>query len=322
VADVLLAFSVIWAVTGVGWLVGRFHLLGPGAETVLARLVFFVATPALLVVTLSASPPAALLSPILATYVLSSVLLAGVGATLGRFVWRLNPGESVVAALCAGYVNAANLGIPVAAYVFGDFSVVAPVLLFQLLIASPLALGALESFRVSSPAGIAPDRRSGLAWRLVLLPVRNPIMLASAVGLALAVFAWRLPHPVSQPLELLGQAAVPTALLALGMSLSPKRSPSTEDSSDSAAVPGMVVTLVALKVVGQPVLAYLIGRYGFGLDGRVLLGCVIMAGLPAAQNVFVYASRYRQGVAIARNAVIVSTVVALPTLAAATHLLT
>jgi malonate transporter len=314
-ADVLLAFSAIWAVTAVGWLLGRFGVLGPGAEAVLARLVFFVATPALLLVTLSATTPGTLVSRSLFTYVASAVGLAAVTAAVARFWWRLPPGDVVIAALGSAYVNAANLGIPVAGYVFGDISVVAPVLLFQLLLASPVALGLLES------GDGAPSRR-GLATRLVLLPVRNPILLASAVGLVLAVLAWRLPIGVERPFDLVGQAAVPTALLALGLSLSSRGEPlaSTVDAPAAVRPRTMVLTVVALKVLVQPSLAYLVGL-GLGLSGRVLLGSVVMSGLPAAQNVFVYASRYGRGVALARGAVAVSTVVAPVTLAAATQLL-
>ena len=336
-ADVFVAFSAIWAVTGIGWLVGRFGLLGPGAETVLARLVFFVATPALLFVTLSASSVSDLVSPALATYVISSVVLAAATVAVARLVWRLSPGESVIAALSSSYVNAANLGIPVAAYVFGDFAVVAPVLLFQLLLASPLAMAVLEITEPAVESGAAPDpqvngdavatmtpARTGLGARLLLLPVRNPIILASAVGLAFAVLAWHPYADVLRPLQLLGQAAVPTALLALGLSLGAGRGPNgqaplTPRARVSPRV--AVATLVGLKLVAQPVIAFLVGRYGFGLQGRVLLGSVVMSGLPTAQNVFVYASRYRQGVGVARDSVIVSTVVAFLTLGVFTQLL-
>ena len=49
-----------------------------------------------------------------------------------RLRWRMSRGDAAVTALAASYVNANNLGIPIAAYVLGDTTVIAPVLLFQL----------------------------------------------------------------------------------------------------------------------------------------------------------------------------------------------
>jgi predicted permease len=138
------------------------------------------------------------------------------------------------------------------------------------------------------------------------------------------VLAWHPYADVLRPLQLLGQAAVPTALLALGLSLGAGRGPNGQAplSPRARVSPRVAVaTLVGLKLVAQPVIAFLVGRYGFGLQGRVLLGSVVMSGLPTAQNVFVYASRYRQGVGLARSSVILSTVVAFLTLGVFTQLL-
>jgi predicted permease len=357
------AFATIWAVTAVGWLIGRTNLLGPAAESVLARLVFFIATPALLFATFARSSLADVLSPALAAFVIGVVVLMAATVALARFGWRLSRGESVVAALCASYVNAANLGIPVASFVFGDFSVVAPVLLFQLLLAAPTALAILET-EDPSRSTVEP----GIVRRLILLPVRNPIMLASAAGLALALLGVHVSDGLLRPFQLVGQAAVPIALIALGASLGTRRTPAavapsvipashvppvspgdaapqvaTVSHGDAAsratlasnvdavahveagAVPvgsrARVASLVVAKVLVQPVVAYLVARYGFGLDGRVLLGVVIMSGLPTAQNVFVFAVRYQQGVALARGSVVGSTMLAVGSLALFAHLL-
>ena len=56
-----------------------------------------------------------------------------------------HPGELVIGALASPYVNAGNLGLPVAAYVLGDAAFVAPTLLLQLLVLQPTALAALDA---------------------------------------------------------------------------------------------------------------------------------------------------------------------------------
>ena len=50
----------------------------------------------------------------------------------------------MIGALCATYVNAGNLGLPIAAYVLGDVALVAPTLLLQMLVMQPIALAVLD----------------------------------------------------------------------------------------------------------------------------------------------------------------------------------
>ncbi|MEO3747833.1 AEC family transporter [Plantactinospora sp. B5E13] len=289
---VLAGFAVIWTVTLVGYLVGRYALLGTEGTTVVARLVFLIATPALLFSTLARSTVADMVTPALAAFVLSTVLVAAIYLLVARYVWHRGTGEAVVGALCASYVNAANLGIPVAAYVLGDVSFVAPVLIFQVLVAAPLALAVLDL--------TTAHRRPSLR-RLVLLPTRNPIMLGCAAGLAVAVSGWTPPAEVLRPFELVGSAAVPLALLALGMSLPGSRPLAAADA-------GARYLAVALKVLVQPALAYVLARFVLHLTGPALLAAVVTSALPTAQNVFVFATHYRQARSLARDVVVLSTV--------------
>ncbi|MEH1015073.1 AEC family transporter [Micromonospora sp. CPCC 206060] len=291
---VFASFTTIWILTVAGYLIGRYGLLGPHGTTVTARLVFFIAAPALLFTTLARAGLDRIFTPALATFVVSTVLVAtGYLLLAGREV-RADPGRATVGALGASYVNAANLGLPVAAYVLGDVSLVAPVLLFQVLLAAPLALAVLD--RASG--------RSGSAGRLVALPLRNPIMLGCAAGLAVAVSGWQPPVEVFRPFELVGSAAVPLALLALGMSL-----PGSRPLARGADLRERWLA-VGLKVLGQPLVAYAVGRWGFGLTGPALLAAVVTAALPTAQNIFVYATRYDRGTGLARDTIVLSTVAA------------
>ncbi|MET0764845.1 MAG: AEC family transporter [Blastococcus sp.] len=154
---VLGGFAALVAVIAVGWVVGRMGILGVDAAGVLSRASFFVATPALLFLTLAEADTSAVLSPALVGTAGSAVLAALLYAGLARWRWRLRPAELTTGALASSYVNAGNLGIPVAVYVLGDASYVAPVLLFQVLVLAPVGLGVLAGSRpsvgVGHPAG-------------------------------------------------------------------------------------------------------------------------------------------------------------------------
>lgn len=224
--------------------------------------------------------------------------MAGVYIAVGA-LRHWGTGPTTIGALCAGYVNAGNLGIPIAVYVLGDATLIAPVLLFQLLIVSPLALTVID---LSRPGA----RASPLA--VVTAPLRNPVVLGSLAGAAVAAAGVRVPAPLLDPVELLGAMAVPAVLLAFGISLRGATPPARGPER------GQVLLAVGLKTVGQPVAAWAVGAGVFGLTGPALLTVVVTSALPAAQNLFTYASRYDTGVRLAREAVLLSTVLAVPAL--------
>lgn len=279
---------------------GRAGVLGAAAATVLARLVFFVATPALLIATLVTTPISGVFTAAFLPFLASTLIVASATAALARWRWRLDRGEGTVATLCASYANAGYLGIPVAAYVLGDIAYAVPVVLFQVLLYSPVALALL-------------DARPG--WRgLLALPLRTPIIGACLLGLAVAASGWTPPVALLRPFALTGAAAVPLALLSLGLSLSGVQP--FRDGPDAR----IRYPVVAAKVIVTPALAYPLGLL-LGLSGPPLLAAVVMAGLPTAQNVFVYATRFDRATGLARDAVIMSTLLAAATLTAAALLL-
>ena len=300
---VLGGFAALAAVIAVGWVVGRAGILGAGAEVVLSRLAFFVATPALLFLTLAHADPGEVLSAALVGTAGSAVLVALAFVALAWWRWRLTGAELTTGALATSYVNAGNLGVPVAAYVLGDASYVAPVLLFQVLVMAPVGLAVLAGSR--DAAGVKRGR-----WRLLSQPVRTPVVIGCALGLLLAASGVELPQLVLEPIELVAGLAVPAALLAYGMSLHGAPRPASGDQA------GQVWLAVALKTVAQPLLAYALGRWVVGLDGVALLAVTVTSALPTAQNVFVYAASYGRSTLVVRDVILLSTVLSVPVLVA------
>ncbi|HEX2073663.1 MAG TPA: AEC family transporter [Geodermatophilus sp.] len=297
---VLGGFVALAAVIAAGWVVGRTGVLGAGAAAVLSRLSYFVATPALLLLTLAEAEPAVLVSAGLVGTAGSALLCALLYTGLARWRWRLPPAELATGALASSYVNAGNLGVPISVYVLGDASFVAPVLLFQVLVMAPVGLAVLAG---SQTAVEAPPR-----WRVLLQPLRTPVVVGCALGLVLAATGIDLPPLVLEPVELTAALAVPAALLAYGMSLHGAPRPA------SGAVARQVWLAVALKTVVQPALAYALGRWVADLDGVALLAVTVTSALPTAQNVFVYATSYDRGTLLARDVVLLSTLLSVPVL--------
>lgn len=288
---VLIGFAIIAVVIAVGYLIGRFDILGQGADRVLARIVFFVLAPALLFTVLAEADVHQLFSQVLPISAAVATLNIVIYAVVALVIWRRAVPETVIGSLASGYVNGNNIGLPVSLYVLGDASSSAPVILLQLVVLAPIALTILDL----TTSGKVSVRR------ILLQPVRNPLIIGSALGLLVAVTGIELPDPVMAPFELVGAAAVPVVLLGFGMSLHGSRplAPGTERRD--------VVVASILKLALMPVAAWALGHFVFGLTGHLLFVVTVLAALPTAQNVFTYAQRYQRGVILARDAVLITT---------------
>ena len=299
-------FAVIGVVILVGYLLGRFDVLGPSAREVLSRFVFFAAAPALLFSVIATADTAVLFSPLLAVSALAAVTAGAVYVLVARFVWRRGLGDLTVGALSSGYVNANNIGLPVAVYLLGSAAYTAPLILLQLIVFAPVALVALD-------AASREGRRSLLGT--VLASLRNPLIVASLLGGVLAVAHVRVPSIVLEPLRLLGGASVPLMLAGFGLSLFGARPLAAGGHRRD------VLLSSALKVLGMPVVAWLLGALVFRLPPEQVHAAVVLAGLPTAQNVLNYATRYGIGIPIARDAGLLTTVGAVPVLLVASLVL-
>lgn len=117
--EVLTGFAVIAVVIGVGYALGRGGHLGEHGRDVLTKLAFHVASPALLFTTLARTDLSLIFSSRLVVTALSTAAAAGVFVAVG-VVRGWGIGRTTIGALCSGYVNSGNLGIPIAVYVLGD----------------------------------------------------------------------------------------------------------------------------------------------------------------------------------------------------------
>ena len=297
-AGVLIGFAVIGAVIGLGYLVGRLGLLGDHAEFVLGRLAFFVLSPALLFTVLAEADADELFSSLLPVSAIAALSCMAIFAVIALLVWRRAVPETMIGSMASGYANANNIGLPVAAYVLGDPAFAAPLILLQIVILTPIILTILD-VSTSGTLSVA---------RVLSQPIRNPLIIGSGLGLLLSVTSIELPEPVMEPFHIIGASAVPTVLLLFGMSLHGRRI--LEAGSRRADI----LLAVALKNLIMPAIAWVVGAFVFGLTGLPLFAVVVLAGLPTAQNVFNYALRFDRAVPLARDAVLISTVLSVPTL--------
>lgn len=301
----LTGFSIIGVVIGVGYLTARWGLVPPEARGVLSRIAFFVTTPALLFTVLAKADVTVLFSSFLLVSLATVAVVALISLLASRLFFRRPLPETVIGTAASVYVNANNIGLPVAIYVLGDPQWVAPTLLLQLIVLAPTVLTLLD---------ISTSGRTSVG-AILTQPLRNPMIVASALGLVVAVSGVTLPAPVLAPFSIIGNASIPLVLMAFGMSLRGQR----PLEAGSARVEVAVAS--TLKAVVMPAIAYLMGRFVFALDAQHLFAVTVTAALPTAQNIFTFASRYDRGIAVARDTALVTTVAAVPVLVVVSLLL-
>ena len=300
-------FATIGAIIALGVLLAQIGVLDLTAQRVLSRLSFFVASPALMVTVLSRADVGSVLSKNLAATAVAVLVCAVLYVVAARFLWRKPLADTVVGTLCAVYVNAGNLGLPIAAYVLGDAALVAPTLLMQLLVLQPVALAVLDH---------AVSARRFSVGRALLRPLTNPLTVGSILGLALALTGATLPAPLLDPLVLIGGMAVPSMLLAYGISL--RLGPRPGHGTSVAEIGYITV----LKLLVQPVTAYVVARFVLDVDAAGLFAVTVLAALPTAQNIFVHATRYGRAEVLARDSIFVTTVLSVPAILAVAAVLT
>lgn len=305
---VLAGFFVVWSIILVGMFVGRKGILGDNARQVLSALTFFVASPALLFETLSKARLHEVFAAPLLVAAVGAIATAALFFIIVRFLLKRSVPESLMSSMSASLANSANLGIPIAVYVLGDASYVAPLLIFQLAFFTPLFLMALDSTTSS-------HRTTPLRFAVMIL--KNPMIVGSALGLVVAGTGWQVPPLILQPIHLIGGAAIPAMLMAFGMSLNGSR---PLQAAQGRRVDALLAS--AFKLIVHPSIAYVFARFALGLEGQSLFAVVVTSALPTAQNVFVAASRYKTGLTVAKDTVLITTVVAVPAMIGVALLLT
>ena len=175
---VLEGFATIGTVIALGALLAHLRVLDLSSQVLLSRLAFFVASPALMVTVLEDTDVREVFSPNLAATAVGVVVAGTAYVVVARLLFVRDLGGTVIGTLSATYVNAGNLGLPIAAYVLGDVALVAPTLLLQMLVMQPIALAVLDH-------ATTPGRVS--VRRVLSQPFRTPLTVASLIGLALAV---------------------------------------------------------------------------------------------------------------------------------------
>lgn len=292
---------------GTGWLAVRVRIFPESAIVWLTRFVFYFALSAMLF-RFSAQLDLGQLfdAGFVAAYLGGSLLVWAIGMIVARRR-GLPLAEMAMEAQCCMIGNTGFLGVPMLLVLLGERAV-APVLLI-------LAIDVIVfSTLITQIIGIARQGRFRLS---VLLPVlwgiaANPMIVSMVAGLIWGALNLPMPGPLDEYLTILGAAATPGALFAIGASLAGKR----------AERVGPALWLSFAKLVLHP-LAVGIAAFGiFGVQPFAAGVMVAAASLPVAGNVYILAQYFNVAVQRVSSAILFSTAASIVTIPLVIHWIT
>lgn len=205
-----------------GYAAGRWRILGQPAIAGLNAFVYYFALPALLIIAVSQADIAELFDPrVLAGYYGAGLTIYLAAAILGRIFFPNRLAAHALQGLTAVFSNVGYIGLPLVIAAFG-VEATAPAVTI-LLLDNVVVMGITILF---IEADLGRGQNSGLAAARTIATgiLRNPLMAAVAVGIVLSATGTALPAPIKSYGDLLGSAAAPCALFALGATLVGRRS--------------------------------------------------------------------------------------------------
>jgi malonate transporter and related proteins len=289
-----------FALIGVGYLAGRTRFFSEEATVYLTRFVFYFALSAMLFGFAANLDVAAIFSwPFVFAYLLGTgaIWLVVASVALARGTSRE---EAVFEAHTGVIGNVGFLGIPMLSLLLGP-EAVGPVLLVlavDLIVFSSLLTMAVTGLR----AGRVNARTFGI---LGLGLAKNPMIVSVVLGILWGATGFALPGPINEFMTLLGAAATPCALFAIGASLAGRSAERVE----------VAAWLGFAKLILHPA-AIALASWALGVGGFAAGVMIAAAALPVAGNVFILAQHYRVAPQRVSTAILLSTAASVLTVTA------
>lgn len=291
--EIFLKTLPFFALIGLGWAAGRLRVFPPEATAWLTKFVFYFALSAMLFRFTATLPIEDLFDPaFFAAYLAASVAVWVLGFAVAKLRARPLP-EAAIEAHTAMTGNTGFLGVPMLVVLLGP-KAAGPVLM--VLAADMIVFSTLITLIVTS----ARHGRVALA-PLALGLAKNPMIVSMLAGLAWALLHLPMPRPLADFLTILGGAATPGALFAIGASLAGR----------SAERLGPALWLSAAKLVLHPLAVAIAAFLIFPVEPFAAGVMVAAAALPVAGNVYILAAHF--GIAPQRvsTAILISTAVSI-----------
>lgn len=275
--EIFLKTLPFFALIGLGYGAGRTRFFTPEATAYLTKFVFYFALSAMLFRFSANLSLAEIMNwPLVFAYLWGSFVVYLL-ATLVALLRKRGIEEAAVEAQCAVVGNVGFLGIPMLVLLLGEAAIGTVMLVLAV---DLMVFGSLIVILIT---GSRDGRMSlGMLRTVGLGLVSNPMIVSITLGLIWSTLRIPIPAPINEFLALLGAAATPGALFAIGASLASK-------SAERVSVAGW---LSLCKLVLHPAAVAVAGLLVFSVDPYAAGVMIAAAALPVAGNVYILAQHY------------------------------
>ncbi len=275
--DIFLQTLPFFMLIALGYGSGRTGFFSPEATAYLTKFVFYFALSAMLFRFSANLSLAEIFDWQFFWAYLSASMVIYIFATLVALRRRVPITEAAVEAQCAVIGNVGFLGIPMLVLLLGE-GAVGPVMI--VLAVDLIVFGSLIVILIT---GSRDGRMSPkVLWTVAVGLIKNPMIVSISLGLLVSAGNYPIPVPVNDFLTLLGAAATPGALFAIGASL----------ASKSAERPAIAAWLSFCKLILHPAAVAIAALFLFDVDPYAAGVMIAAASLPVAGNVYILAQHY------------------------------
>jgi hypothetical protein len=268
-------------------------------------LVLYFALPAMIYRTVAGAPFEQLLNwPFILATSLATFLVFAAAFAFAILVLHARVHVAGLQASAASYGNVGYMGLILSVVAFGEAAAVPAILIFCFDILIQFALVPLAGAIGTTAHGAT---RRELGQRIAGSVLLHPFFVAAAAGAASAAIELQLPTALDTFVEMLSRAAAPAALFALGITLSKRR---------FAGVGPEFPVIVGLKMFAHPVIVLAVLSLMGGFDPLWISVAVLMAALPTAASVYIFAEQYDAYLEGASSSILVTTLVSAVTVPA------
>lgn len=305
-------FSIlpVFAIILIGYLAARTGMVPASANRDLNRFVVWIALPALMFHIVATTDWVHLWdTPFVIASLAGSLITFALGMGIGR-LRGLDLADMAVDGLNASYSNAAYIGLPLFMLTMGPHAMPYVIIAATLTLMVQFACGVIV-------IELGHHRHMGLAHALrkaVMGVIRNPVVAGPVLGFLWWLTGWHLPDPLEQCTRMLGAAASPTALVAIGLFLAER--PLVEAVSNR-----FVLMLTSAKLIFHPAITALIAYPILGMGSFTAALAVAMGALPTGTGPFMVASFYARDGKVTSGAILLSTILSVLSLTAILSLL-
>ncbi|WP_299665231.1 AEC family transporter [uncultured Ruegeria sp.] len=297
-AEIFLRTFPFFAIIGLGFWAGRSRFFPPDATLYLTKFVFFFALSAMLFRFAATLPFAEIFDGRLVIgYLIGTVCVYAIAMVIA-YLRSLDLPTAAVEAQCAAIGNVGFLGLPMLALLFSEAAIgpVMLVLTVDLVVFSSLIVILIHVGR--------DGRLSFGTIRLIGIGLlKNPMILSISGGLIWSALEMSVPAPLNDFLTILGGAATPGALFAIGASLADK-------SAERIQIAGW---LSFCKLVLHPLFVALMVIWLIPVATFPAMVAIATASLPVAGNVYMLAAYYGVAPQRASAAILLSTMASILT---------